>query len=86
MRSTLRGRAAWLHNFNTERSVSTVFQTLPASGFTVYGAALAADSALASASVETQWLNGLSIVTTFESEFSNVTTSYAGKGTFRYQW
>lgn len=35
---TLRGRAAWGHNFNTDRSINAVFQTLPASGFTVNGA------------------------------------------------
>lgn len=36
---TLRGRAAWAHNFNTDRSVSAIFQTLPAAGFVVTGAA-----------------------------------------------
>jgi fibronectin-binding autotransporter adhesin len=36
---TLRGRAAWAHNFNTDRSISAIFQMLPASGFVVNGAA-----------------------------------------------
>jgi uncharacterized protein with beta-barrel porin domain len=83
---TLRGRAAWAHNFNTERSVGVAFQTLPASAFVVGGAAQAHNSALVSAGAEARWLNGFSIAATFEGEFSNVTDSYAGKGTFRYQW
>jgi hypothetical protein len=33
-----------------------------------------------------KWINGWSIAATFESEFSNVTSSYAGKGVVRYRW
>jgi uncharacterized protein with beta-barrel porin domain len=83
---TLRGRAAWAHNFNTDRSVSALFQTLPASGFTVFGASPARNSALVTASAETKWLNGFSVAATFEGEFSKVTASYAGKGVVRFQW
>jgi uncharacterized protein with beta-barrel porin domain len=83
---TLRGRAAWAHNFNTDRSVSTYFQTLPVSGFVVNGASPAHDAALVSAGAEARWLNGFSIAATFEGEFSRITESYAGKGTVRYQW
>jgi uncharacterized protein with beta-barrel porin domain len=82
----LRGRAAWAHNFNTDRSVSAIFQTLPAAGFIVNGAAQAGDSALVSAGAETRWLNGFSVAATFEGEFSNCSESYAGKGILRYQW
>ena len=70
---TLRGRAAWAHDFNTDRSIAALFQTLPGAAFVVNGAALALDSALATASVEMKWLNGLSVAGTFEGEFSNVT-------------
>ena len=83
---TLRGRAAWAHNFNTDRSISALFQTLPASGFTVFGASPAQNSALVSAGAEAKWLNGFSVAATFEGEFSGRTESYAGKGTLRYQW
>jgi outer membrane autotransporter protein len=83
---TLRGRAAWAHNFNTGRSVGAIFQTLPASAFTVNGAAQAHDSALVSAGAEARWMNGFSVAATFEGEFSGVTDSYAGKGVLRYQW
>ena len=57
---TLRGRAAWAHDFNTDRSVAATFQTLPGASFTVNGATPAADAALTTASVEMKWLNGWS--------------------------
>jgi autotransporter-associated beta strand protein len=83
---TLRGRLAWAHDFNTDRNIQAVFQTLPGASFVVNGAAQAADSALTTASVEFKWLNGWSAAATFEGEFSGVTNSYAGKGVVRYVW
>jgi autotransporter-associated beta strand protein len=83
---TLRGRAAWAHDFNTDRNIAAVFQTLPGAAFVVSGAAQAHDSALTTASAEVQWLNGFSLAATFEGEFSDVTRSYAGKGIARYTW
>jgi autotransporter-associated beta strand protein len=83
---TLRGRAAWAHDFNTDRVVGATFQTLPGASFVVNGAAQAHDAALTTASAEVKWLNGWSAAATFEGEFSNVTRSYAGKGVVRYSW
>jgi uncharacterized protein with beta-barrel porin domain len=83
---TLRGRAAWAHDFNTDRSITPTFQALPGASFIVNGAAHAPDSALVTASAEMKWLNGIALAGTFEGEFSNVTTSYAGKGVVRYAW
>jgi uncharacterized protein with beta-barrel porin domain len=83
---TLRGRAAWAHDFNTDRAATPTFQTLPGASFVVNGAAPAHDAALVTASVEMKWLNGFSLAGTFEGEFSNVTASYAGKGVVRYAW
>jgi autotransporter-associated beta strand protein len=83
---TLRGRAAWAHDFNTDRNITAVFQTLPGASFVVNGAAQAHDSALTTASAEMKWLNGFSLAATFEGEFSDVTRSYAGKGIARYTW
>ncbi|MCP3474905.1 autotransporter domain-containing protein [Bradyrhizobium sp. CCGUVB1N3] len=83
---TLRGRAAWAHDFNPDRTIGAVFQTLPGSAFVVNGAALSRDSALTTASAEMSWLNGWSAAATFEGEFSNLTRSYAGKGVVRYAW
>ncbi|WP_225175132.1 autotransporter domain-containing protein [Bradyrhizobium sp. NBAIM02] len=83
---TLRGRLAWAHDYNPDRTLSAVFQTLPGSALVVNGAAQARDSALTTASVLMNWMNGWSASATFEGEFSNVTRSYAGKGRVRYAW
>jgi len=83
---TLRGRAAWAHDFNTDRALAATFQTLPGAAFVVNGAAPAHDAALTTASADFKWMNGWSAAATFEGEFSNVTRSYAGKAAVRYQW
>jgi uncharacterized protein with beta-barrel porin domain len=83
---TLRGRVAWAHDFNTDRNVQAVFLTLPGSAFVVNGAQPAADTALASLSAETIWRNGWAASATFDSQLSNTTRSYAGKGVVRYTW
>jgi uncharacterized protein with beta-barrel porin domain len=83
---TLRGRFAWAHDFNPDRAIGATFQALPGASFVVNGARQASDSALTTASAEFKWLNGWSTAATFEGEFSNVTSSYAGKGVVRYAW
>ncbi|KJC44847.1 hypothetical protein UP09_14480 [Bradyrhizobium sp. LTSP885] len=83
---TLRGRLAWAHDYDPDRSVAATFQTLPGASFVVNGAAQASDSALTTASAEIKWMNGWSAAATFEGEFSDVTRSYAGKGAVRYAW
>jgi uncharacterized protein with beta-barrel porin domain len=83
---TLRGRFAWAHDYNPDRSIAATFQTLPGASFVVNGAAQASDSALTTASAELKWRNGFSLAATFEGEFSEVTRSYAGKGVVRYAW
>jgi len=83
---TLRGRAAWAHDFNPDRTIGATFQTLPGAAFVVNGARQAADAALTTASAELKWMNGWSAAGTFEGEFSSATRSYAGKGVVRYSW
>ncbi|WNJ88345.1 autotransporter domain-containing protein [Bosea sp. 685] len=83
---TLRGRAAWAHDYNTDRNVSAVFQSLPGSTFTVNGARAARNVALTSVSAELSFNSGWSASATFEGEFSDVSRSYAGKGVLRYTW
>jgi uncharacterized protein with beta-barrel porin domain len=83
---TLRGRAAWAHDYNSDRNVSAVFQSLPASTFIVNGARAAPNAALTSASAEMSFNGGWSAAATFDGEFSDVSRSYAGKGVVRYAW
>ncbi|WP_407150442.1 autotransporter domain-containing protein [Bradyrhizobium sp. ORS 86] len=83
---TLRGRLAWAHDFNPDRTIGATFQSLPGASFVVNGAAQASDSALVTASAEMKWASGWSAAASFEGELSNVTRSYTGKGAVRYQW
>jgi uncharacterized protein with beta-barrel porin domain len=83
---TLRGRAAWAHDYNADRNAVATFQALPGASFVVNGAQQAADAALVTGSAEMKWINGWSVAGTFEGEFSDVTRSYAGKGVVRYAW
>jgi uncharacterized protein with beta-barrel porin domain len=83
---TLRGRLAWAHDFDPDRSIGATSQVLPGASFVVNGAAQASESALTTASAEWKWINGWSVAATFEGEFSDVTRSYAGKGVVRYAW
>jgi autotransporter-associated beta strand protein len=83
---TLRGRAAWAHDYNPSRAVTALFQTLPGTSFVVNGARVDADSALVSASAEMKWLSGFSIAGTFDGELSGNVASYSGKGVFKYAW
>ncbi len=83
---TLRGRAAWAHDFNTDRNLAATFQTLPGASFVVNGAAQSADKALTTASAEVKWMSGFSLAATFEGEFGSNVNSYAGKGVARYNW
>ncbi|WP_176540206.1 autotransporter domain-containing protein [Bradyrhizobium septentrionale] len=83
---TLRTRFGWAHDYDPNRAIAATFQALPGASFVVNGAAQASDSALTTASVEMKWRNGWSAAATFEGEFSDVTSSYAGKGVVRYQW
>jgi uncharacterized protein with beta-barrel porin domain len=83
---TLRVRAAWAHDYNSDRNVGATFRALPGASFVVNGAVQAGDAALATASAEWKWLNGFSVAGTFDGEFSDVSRSYAGKGAVRYQW
>lgn len=83
---TLRGRLAWGHDFDPGRSIAASFQTLPGTSFVVNGASIGANSALTTASAELAWRNGWSLGATFDGEFSNVSTSYSGRGVLRYRW
>ena len=83
---TLRGRAAWAHDFNPVTAASATFQALPGASFVVNGAAGAREAALTTAAAELKWLNGFALAATFEGGFSAVTRSYAGKSVASYRW
>jgi hypothetical protein len=74
-----------MHDFNPNRNMFATFRRCLAHR-SVSGAAQSHDAALTTASAELKWRNGWSAAATFEGEFSNVTSSYAGKGIVRYAW
>ena len=83
---TLRGRAAWAHDFNPDRAIGATFQTLPGAfrgQWRGAGQRLCARHRLRRN--EMAWA-AVRLAGTFEGEFSNVTRSYAGKGVVRYAW
>jgi len=83
---TLRGRAAWAHDYEPARLAQASFQSLPGTAFTVNGARPSADALLVSAGAELAFGRGVSVAGTFEGEFANSGQSYAGKGAIRYRW
>ena len=83
----LRGRVAWVHDFDPESRINAVFQTLPGARFTVDGAAGPRNAALTSAVAELRMRNGISLIAKVDGEFGDrATTTYAGTGTVRYTW
>jgi uncharacterized protein with beta-barrel porin domain len=83
---TVNGRLAWAYDFDPDRWAAAAFLALPASGFTVSGAAQGRDAVLTSLGADINWLNGWSARAGFEGAFSDVSRSYAGKGLLRYTW
>ncbi len=82
----LRGRLAWAHDWADNPALTAAFQALPGSAFTVNGAPLPKDSALASASAELRMNASWSAGLKFDGEFASGAHTYAGTGTLRYAW
>jgi len=83
---TLRGRAAWAHDYDTGRTINAVFQALPGFGFNVIGASPAADSALVSAGAELKFRNGVALRAKFDGEFADRSNVYGGSGGIYVSW
>jgi uncharacterized protein with beta-barrel porin domain len=82
----LNGRLAWAHDFVSNPTLDATFQSLPGGSFTVNGAPIARDSALASAGAELFLTTRWTLLAKFDGEFANGSQTYAGSGTLRYWW
>jgi len=82
----LRGRLAWAHDWVSSSALGAVFQALPGAGFTVNGAAVPKDSALASAGGQLFLTANWSVEAKFDGEFASTAQTYAGSGTVHYTW
>ncbi|HZO44330.1 MAG TPA: autotransporter domain-containing protein [Xanthobacteraceae bacterium] len=83
---TLRGRAAWVHDYNPGSRIQAAFQTLPGTSFVVDGAAAPRDAALTSAVAELRFTNGVTLIGKFDGEFASGSHTLAGTGTLKYAW
>jgi autotransporter-associated beta strand protein len=82
----LRGRLAWAHDWVSNPSLSAAFESLPGSSFTVNGAPIPQDSALASAGAQLFFTANWSLLAKFDGEFASGSQTYGGSGTLRYTW
>jgi uncharacterized protein with beta-barrel porin domain len=81
-----RSRVAWAHDFVANPSLDAAFESLPGTSFTVNGAPIPQDSALASIGAQYFLTSRWSIETKFDGEFANGSQTYTGSGTLRYSW
>ncbi len=82
----LRARLAWAHDWVSNPSLGAAFEALPGTNFTVYGAQMPENSALASAGAELFITPRLTLLAKFDGEFAPGSQTYTGTGTLRYMW
>jgi uncharacterized protein with beta-barrel porin domain len=82
----LRTRIAWAHDWVSNPALNASFQSLPGTSFTVFGAPIPQDSALASAGAQFFFTPRWSFLAKFDGEFASGSQLYAGSGTLRYTW
>ncbi len=82
----LRARLAWAHDWVSNPTLDAVFESLPGASFTVNGAPIPQNSALASAGAELFLTPNLTLLAKFDGEFAPGSQTYAGSGTLRYTW
>ena len=79
-------RAAWVHEFMTERQVSASFVSIPAASFTVDGARPANDAARISGGLTWTIDTSKTVFARVDSEFSDGGTMVAGTAGARLSW
>ena len=72
----------WIDN----DKLDAVFEALPGSNFTVYGAPIPHDSALTSAGAQMFFAPNWSLLVKFDGEFASASQTDPGSGTLRYTW
>ena len=82
----LEGRLAWAHDFVGNPALSAAFESVPGTGFTVYGGPIPQNSALTSAGAELFITPRWTLLAKFDGEFAPGSQTYGGSGTLRYRW
>jgi len=80
------GRAAWVHEFEPDRSVRPEFQAAPGYAFTIQGAAAAEDAVAVNAGLKMNWSNNTSMFAAFDGKFGDGLQSYGGDVGLKVNW
>jgi outer membrane autotransporter protein len=79
-------RAAWVHEFNPDRSISGSLVSVPGTLFAVDGARAWSDALKVNAGSRLAINQFASLFASFDGEFANSGHSYAGRGGIRFSW
>ncbi|TPM31479.1 hypothetical protein FJ967_24885 [Mesorhizobium sp. B2-3-4] len=80
------GRAAWVHEFEPDRSVRPSFQAAPGYSFVIQGAAAAEDAVAVDAGLKMNWSSNTSMFATFDGKFGDGVQTYGGNVGLRVNW
>ena len=79
-------RAAWMHEFNRDRSIAGSFVSVPGTLFGVDGARAWSDALKVNAGSRLALNQYASLFASFDGEFANNGHSYGGRGGIRFSW
>jgi outer membrane autotransporter protein len=79
-------RAAWVHEFSPDRSITGSFVSVPGTLFTVDGARAWSNALKVNAGSRVALNRYASLFASFDGEFSNSGHSYGGRGGVRFSW
>lgn len=86
MELTVVARAAWMHEFYTDRSTESAFIAAPGYNFTIQGAQPPVDSLLSNIGVTLNLGNRWMLFGNFDCDSSSVAHSYSGMGGLSFTW
>ncbi len=86
MTLTQSARAAWVHEFQPDRSINPFLLSLPAAAFHIDGAQAASDAVKLNAGLKLDLSPGMGLYPSFDAELSGHSQSYAGSGGFKITW
>jgi uncharacterized protein with beta-barrel porin domain len=81
-----RARAAWVHDFNRDASITASFAAFPSPNFVVTGAQRPGDAALVSGLFEVPVFTNVTFSGRADGEFASHVTTWSGMGTVRFVW
>jgi fibronectin-binding autotransporter adhesin len=82
----LRARAAWMHDYTTNRATLAAFQALPGFSFSAAGTASPRDAAQITTGAELAFSNGVGLLVKFDGEFADRSRLYGASGAVRVRW